>query len=54
MPRRHTIIRNGRLVNTQQREGYAADVLIEDDTIVAIGLPLATRVVSECHARHGR
>lgn len=34
-----TIIRNGRLVDPQRREAVAADILIEGDTIRAIGAP---------------
>jgi 5-methylthioadenosine/S-adenosylhomocysteine deaminase len=34
-----TIIRNGRLVDLPSRQSVAADILIEDDTIRAIGVP---------------
>ncbi len=39
MPDEFKIIRNGRVVNSRLRETKPADILIEGDTIVAIGAP---------------
>ena len=33
------IIRNGRLVDPERRESFAADILVEDDAIVTVGPP---------------
>jgi 5-methylthioadenosine/S-adenosylhomocysteine deaminase len=39
MAQSRTVIRNGRLVDPRRREANPADILIEGDTIVAIGAP---------------
>lgn len=39
MADKFTIIRNGRLVDLRRRETIAVDILIEEDTIIAIGAP---------------